>query len=167
MTDEFVIYRGKKYKVKKGTLEIRFKKVPDISEIEGLESLTDLKELILDHNKIREIKGLDHLKNLKELDLRHNEITEIRGLENLTNLKKVYLSGNPLCEEEKYLEKVGKKGAQEVVRYCQERTSLDIEKAPVPGVTEPVLTPVMADSIPPPVEVTPPPPVEVTLPPPV
>lgn len=136
MADEFVTYRGKKYAVKKGKLELRFKKMTDISEIEGLENLTNLKTLILDHNKLTEIKELEYLTFLEELDIRHNQISELKGLEHLANLEKLYIAGNPLPENEKNFEKTAKKNAQEVVRYCAEKAGLSAPTVP------PVMTPV-------------------------
>jgi len=90
MTNGFVTIRGKNYQVKKGKLEIRFKKIRDISEIQGLGNLTTLQELILDHNKLKDIHGLENLVQLRVLDLRFNEITELKGLEYLTNLQKLW-----------------------------------------------------------------------------
>lgn len=153
MTNGFVTLRGKKYKVKKGKLEIRLKKFKAISSIQGLDNLTNLQKLILDHNKIQEIHGLENLVNLKVLDLRFNEITEVKGLEHLINLKKIYLKGNPIRADEKYLMD---KSAQEVVRYCQAKVkgiSLEypVSNDPIPEmepVMQPVMQPVIASSPP-------------------
>lgn len=70
----------------------------DISKIEGLEKLTELKSLRLSGTEIFEIKGLEKLINLEYLDLRGNEITEIKGLENLVNLKGLILGENRITE---------------------------------------------------------------------
>ncbi|MFX1464920.1 MAG: leucine-rich repeat domain-containing protein, partial [Promethearchaeota archaeon] len=90
-----------------------------ISELKNLEPLIRLKELNLSWNQIRELKGLEQLKNLQKLWLYENEIRELKGLEQLTNLKKLYISGNPLIDYERHLIW---KNAQEVVKYCQEKT---------------------------------------------
>lgn len=99
----FVTYRGKKFKVKsvKGSglhLNLRKKKVDDISQIMGLDELTDLVFLDLSENQITEITGLSNLKNLRELSLSYNRITEIKGLENLVNLKILRLERNQINE---------------------------------------------------------------------
>lgn len=93
-----VEYDGKEYRVieNKGllTLNLTGKGIEDISEIKGLETLTELQVLNLSKNQISAIKGLDTLKNLVELDLSSNIITEIKGLRNLTNLRRLYLREN-------------------------------------------------------------------------
>jgi len=149
MTNGFVTIRGKNYPVKKGTLELRFKKLRDISEIQGLGNLTNLQELIIDHNKLKDIHGLENLAQLRVLDLRFNEITELKGLEYLTNLQKIYLKGNPIRADEQYLMD---KSAQEVVRYCQAKVKGlppegQVSTTPIPAM-EPVMQPVIATSPP-------------------
>ena len=57
-----------------------------ISEIKGLDNLTNLIYLDLKHNQIPEIKGLEHLQSLKRLNLMGNQISEIKGLESLKRL---------------------------------------------------------------------------------
>jgi hypothetical protein len=145
MTNGFVTVRGKKYYVKKGKLEIRFKKIANISEIMGMGNLTNLQELILDHNKIREIQGLENLTQLRELDLRFNEITEIKGLAYLTNLQKLYLKGNPIRADEVYLID---KSPQEIVRYCQEKAKQLSARIQAPTAQGTVIPPVEVASPP-------------------
>jgi len=139
MSKGFVTFQGKTYYVKNNELEIRFKNIREINEITGLENLTNLQKLILDHNKIVEIKGLNQLKNLKELDLRFNNISEISGLEHLMNLQKLYLSGNPVRTDEEYLIK---KRAQEVVKYCQDKVKQSSGAATTPAIEQPVTRPI-------------------------
>lgn len=142
MAQDFVTVRGKNYYVKKGKLEIRFKKLADISEINGLEQLTNLQELVLDHNKIKEIKGLHALTQLRKLDLRFNEITEIKDLSHLSNLKELLLKGNPIQPDEKYLID---RSAQEIVKYCQGKTRQFYEPVvPTAEVASPPMTDVSA-----------------------
>ncbi|MFX0142174.1 MAG: leucine-rich repeat domain-containing protein [Candidatus Hodarchaeota archaeon] len=96
---EYVILKGKKFKVKKGRLKINYKLIYEISEIKGLESLTNLEVLNLNSNfEISEISGVENLTNLKVLMLRNNNIKEIKGLENLTNLKLLDLAENNISE---------------------------------------------------------------------
>ncbi len=96
------IIEGKEYTdvQKEGilTLDLSGKEIEDITEISGLEALTDLQILKLSNNQIGEIKGLENLKNLLKLDLRGNEISEIKGLKNLSNLIDLDLSYNKIRE---------------------------------------------------------------------
>ena len=93
-----VTYMDKEYRVmeKNGllTLDLIEKGIKDITEIKGLEALTELQVLNLSRNQISEIKGLDTLTNLVELNLSSNIIAEIRGLTNLINLRKLDLREN-------------------------------------------------------------------------
>ena len=99
----FVEYRGKTRKVKKLVgggfqLDLSGKKITNISQIKGLDQLTDLIILDLSYNNISEIHGLDSLKDLKKLDLDGNKITEIKGLDNLTKLETLNLGQNNINE---------------------------------------------------------------------
>ena len=99
MRKHFVKVKGKKIKalywgVYKGELYLEGKGIEKISEIEGLDTLTDLQYLLLSENQIKEIDGLDTLTSLCGLALNNNQITEIKGLEKLTNLQTLSLSDN-------------------------------------------------------------------------
>jgi internalin A len=83
----FVTFRGIKYYVLNNELNFKSFGINDITEIEGLEALSNLKKLDLSHNKIKKIEGLEHLINLKELNFYWNDITEIGGLDALKNLQ--------------------------------------------------------------------------------
>ena len=98
-----VLYRGKKFKVKKvkGSglhLNLNRKKIVDISQVIGLEELSDLIFLDLSENQITEISGLSNLKNLRTLLLSGNQITEIKGLDNLINLENLTLVRNQITK---------------------------------------------------------------------
>lgn len=98
-----VQYKGKTKKVKKlkdgeSFLDLSYKKITDISQIIGLEKLSELNSLNLSFNKITEIKGLETLSNLKRLYLEYNQISEIKGLENLTKLEYLSLNNNQIYE---------------------------------------------------------------------
>ena len=93
-----VIVKGKKKKVRGVNLKLSKMGITDISQIEGLESLTFLKRLMLRENFITEIKGLESLVNLTHLFLSGNKITEIKGLENLKELGYLSLSNNNISE---------------------------------------------------------------------
>ena len=83
----------------KGDLDLRNKKIADLSEIQGFEHHRfTITKLILDNNVISEIKGLENLTHLEHLSLRKNHITEIKGLERLKYLKILDLSHNNISE---------------------------------------------------------------------
>ena len=71
-----------------------------ISKIEGLDSLVNLSQLCLSHNRISKIEGLDSLVNLSELDISSNQISKIECLDSLINLSYLEIDTNPL--EKKY-----------------------------------------------------------------
>jgi hypothetical protein len=93
-----VKYENQEYKtvLKKNllTLDLSGKGIRSITEIEGLDALSDLQVLNLSSNKIAEIKGLDYLIHLMELDFSDNQINEIKGLSHLIRLKKLKLENN-------------------------------------------------------------------------
>lgn len=65
-------------------------------KVEGLDGLQDLRELVLDRNRI---KGIDDLSfsnnwNLQELHLEENRIKDLGGLCHLENLQRLYLGMN-------------------------------------------------------------------------
>ena len=61
---------------------------------EIINSIKELKILILNNNKIQKISNLKNLIKLEKLQLRGNKITKIEGLNNLKNLTKITLSCN-------------------------------------------------------------------------
>ena len=89
-----------------------------LTEMKGLEKLSQLKELALGDNQLTNVKGLEKLSHLTSLDLGGNQLTKVpkelekltklkelwlhenmltnlKGLENLTQLKELYLEDNP------------------------------------------------------------------------
>ncbi len=101
-----VEYNGKEYKVKKKdgllTLDLSWKKIENISDIKGLNTLTNLEVLNLWNNRITEIKGLDALTNLEVLNLRNNKIKVIKGLDNLQKLRRLDLANNVISHVESF-----------------------------------------------------------------
>jgi len=96
---EYVTYKKKVCVfVLNGRLNLRNCGITNISDIEGLDSLKDLKELDLSLNQITVIKGLKNLKNLKSLRLNDNRISEIKGLERLKNLRTLFVQYNQIIE---------------------------------------------------------------------
>lgn len=101
--EDFVVVKGKKIPVENGILEISDENVTSISEIKGLETLVNLKKLLLQHNKIKEIKGL----------------------ENLTSLEFINLLLNPIPDE--IFEEIGEeyeRNGQKFVEYCRKKLPL-------------------------------------------
>lgn len=68
----------------------------NIGRIENLVGFHNLAKLCLDNNLITEIIGLDHLTQLKWLDLSFNKIEVIRGLDNLKLLEDLSLFSNKI-----------------------------------------------------------------------
>ncbi len=122
----FVTINDKKHYVIKKKLNLSEKNIYNIDEIDGLDLLTELKELDLSSNYITEIKGLNSLVNLeslnldatlneykmviseikglerliklKNLSLHHQKISEIKGLDKLTSLERLELNSNSISE---------------------------------------------------------------------
>ncbi len=68
----------------------------DISNLEGIESLTHLEELRLRRNNISDITPLANLVNLRILDLAENNIKELSALSNLLHLEQLLVEGTNL-----------------------------------------------------------------------
>ena len=68
----------------------------NITKIENLECLPNLRELYVHRNCIRRIEGLDHLRKLERLWLCSNRIETIEGLDNLGRLAELWLQNNQI-----------------------------------------------------------------------
>lgn len=79
-------------------LDLREKGIKEITDIKGLDTFTELEELLLCDNEISEIKGLESLISLKKLYIRKNQISEIKGLNHLVNLEELHLNNNIISE---------------------------------------------------------------------
>ncbi|MFX1477470.1 MAG: leucine-rich repeat domain-containing protein [Promethearchaeota archaeon] len=98
--DKSLVYtfRDKKFKLTHNRLSLINLQIKNISEIQNLDKLTQLRVLNLSHNHLTEIKGLDELKELRELYLNVNSISKITGLENFEKLEVLWLSKNKIKE---------------------------------------------------------------------
>ena len=67
---------------------------PDISDLTGLESATNLTYLHLSHHKLKDVSALSGLTNLETLLLGFNRIRDLSALRDLANLKTLSLRGN-------------------------------------------------------------------------
>ena len=66
-----------------------------LTDVKGLEKLTNLKVLYRSRNKLTGVKGLEKLAKLEELYLNNNQLTSAKGLEKLTQLEGLVLGDNP------------------------------------------------------------------------
>jgi Leucine-rich repeat (LRR) protein len=68
----------------------------EILKIEGLEGLHDLRELVLDRNKIKNISEMSFVNqwNLQELHIEENRIRDLSNLHCLEHLQRLYLGSN-------------------------------------------------------------------------
>lgn len=99
--DKMKIIHGKKeFFVELNELDLSKRKIRNISDIKGLERLTNLTRLDLSDNKISEIENLDKLKKLQYLYLGGNRIQKITGLEKLLNLQFLCIERNKISEIE-------------------------------------------------------------------
>ena len=69
-----------------------------ISDLTGLESTSNLKELYLDNNNITDVSALSGLTNLRQLNLSWNNISDISALSGLTNLTQLSLYSNNISD---------------------------------------------------------------------
>ena len=66
-----------------------------LTDVKGLEKLTQLTKLTLSGNQLTDVKGLEKLTQLKNLFLGGNQLTDVKGLEKLTQLTWLGLAFNP------------------------------------------------------------------------
>lgn len=64
--------------------------------LQGLDTLTNLKILSIQSNRLTSITGLSSLPNLEQLHISHNALTSLSGLESNTNLRVIDISSNPI-----------------------------------------------------------------------
>jgi Leucine-rich repeat (LRR) protein len=70
----------------------------NLTDVTGLDKLTQLKVLYLHNNQLMNVKGLEKLTTLETLWLGKNNLTDVDGLENLTELKVLFLNHNKLID---------------------------------------------------------------------
>jgi Leucine-rich repeat (LRR) protein len=69
-----------------------------LTDVRGLEKLTQLKRLDLWDNQLTDVKSLGKLTQLEDLSLENNQLTSVKDLEKLTQLKELWLSDNQLTK---------------------------------------------------------------------
>lgn len=70
----------------------------NISNLSGIEYLTNLTELYLSNNQIIDLDPLNNLSNLNVLSLSSNQIIDLSPLYSLNNLTELYLSSNQIID---------------------------------------------------------------------
>jgi len=103
-----IVFKGKKFKLKKKTVNLKFKdtemkvldlkkkKIDLLSNLEGFDEIPDIEALILDNNRLSEIDMAQNLNNLKFLSFKNNNIRDIKSLKGLRNLIELDLTGNEI-----------------------------------------------------------------------
>jgi Leucine-rich repeat (LRR) protein len=71
-----------------------------LTSLEGIENLVNLKELYCYDNQLTSLEGIENLINLIELACDSNKLTSLEGIENLVDLKELYCSNNQLTSLE-------------------------------------------------------------------
>ena len=67
-----------------------------LSQISGLSSLANLEELYVSHNALKNISGLEGNLALRVLDISNNQINNLVNLKHLANLEELWASSNQL-----------------------------------------------------------------------
>ena len=65
-----------------------------LTDVKGLEKLTQLEYLSLVNNQLTSVKGLERLTKLEGLFLSNNQLTDVKGLEKLKQLEYLELDDN-------------------------------------------------------------------------
>ncbi|XP_069116718.1 leucine-rich repeat-containing protein 9-like isoform X8 [Argopecten irradians] len=82
------------------SLKALFLQGNDITKVEGIEGLHDLRELVLDRNRIKNISEMSFANqwNLQELHLEENRIRDLSNLNCMEHLQRMYLGSNRIQE---------------------------------------------------------------------
>jgi Leucine-rich repeat (LRR) protein len=68
----------------------------ELTNLSGLQYLSNLSIVIITHHKIEDIEALSHLSNLKSLFLFNNSIKSLHGIEGLIQLEQLYVQCNEI-----------------------------------------------------------------------
>ena len=68
----------------------------EIQKVEGMEHLHDLRELVLDRNRIKNVSETSFINqwNLQELHVEENRLRDLANFNCLENLQRLYLGSN-------------------------------------------------------------------------
>jgi len=99
-TKEYVEFKGEKIYLSTEnntvTLNLNNKDIYDLSDVFGLEFLTNLEDLDLGSNQISDLTCLKNLINLRRLNLSSNQIEHLSEISNLSNLQELNLGSNKI-----------------------------------------------------------------------
>lgn len=90
-------------------LSTLFKANNKISSLSGLENLTGLEHLNLQHNEVSSVEEISKLTNLVQLDLSFNSIDafeEVTKINQLETIRKLAFQGNPVASVPQFRENV-------------------------------------------------------------
>ncbi|MCL1903096.1 MAG: leucine-rich repeat protein [Oscillospiraceae bacterium] len=90
--------KGKYKPINDTFVDLREKRLSDISNLSERYNAEDVQELILSSNKITDISPLSEFRNLKRLYLNKNQIVDISPLAKLKNLEQLFLSNNKISD---------------------------------------------------------------------
>ena len=82
-------------------LEAYDNKLKDVNELKHLKNLS---YLLLDGNRLININALKNLTNLQEVDLSNNRLKSLKGVGNLKNLERLYVQGNRLTDVDEVMQ---------------------------------------------------------------
>jgi Leucine Rich repeats (2 copies) len=102
-----------------------------IENIEVLSNLKNLKSLFLFNNNIKSLNGIEELNQLEQLYVQCNQLTSIKPIEQLTNLKELYISDNQIASLDGLTEKHSDKLTRFVCRpmeQLKQREIIRVEK---------------------------------------
>jgi Leucine-rich repeat (LRR) protein len=78
----------------------------NLTSLEGIENLRNLRILDCSNNNLTSIEGIENLRNLTHLYCYHNNLTSLKGIENLRNLRILHCYNNNFSNDYKnYLKK--------------------------------------------------------------
>ncbi len=90
----YVIFKDQWKFIKDNKLDLSYRKIKSLSEIQGLGAASNLKILNLASNDLESVNELLVLNQLEELNLESNKLTSLKGFEKLINLQKINLRRN-------------------------------------------------------------------------
>jgi len=94
--------KGMEFDIFNGELYLKYLGIEELSEIEGLQQLKDLKLLDLSYNELTNVKGLENFTSLRVLNLQNNRLLDTIGLEKLVKLEELRLYRNDIHDLPKF-----------------------------------------------------------------
>lgn len=88
-----------------------------LTKISGLSALPNLEELYLSHNAITDLSGLESNETLRVLDFSNNQVSHLEHLSSLKNLEELWGSNNQLASFEEVERELKDKEKLETVYF--------------------------------------------------